>query len=85
MRKDYCGPEYFPKFLRRFLSNKFNASCKIHDIDYDKSGFSRKESDKRFLKNMKHQAGSNIMYKMFAYAYYLGVRIGGIFSYKERK
>ena len=85
MRKDYCGPEYFPKFLRKFLSNKFNASCKIHDIDYNRSGLSRKEADKRFLKNMKKQSKSNEMYKVFAYLYYWGVRLGGIFSYKEKK
>lgn len=56
MRKDYCGPSYFPKFIRRFLSNKFNASCKIHDKDYDYSGLTRKESDKRFLKNCLKQS-----------------------------
>ena len=85
MRKDYCGPEYFPKFIRRFLSNKFNASCKIHDIDYVSGKYTRKEADKRFLINMKTQAKSNDLYKVYAYIYYICTRIGGIFSYEDNK
>ena len=35
-QKYHCGPENAPKWVRRILSYKFNASCKIHDMDYSK-------------------------------------------------
>lgn len=81
-RKDYCGPSYMPKCLRRLLSSKFNASCKIHDLDYASKKFKQKEADKRFLAHMLRQAGSSKCCKILAYVYYYAVRIGGAISYK---
>jgi len=49
VRKDFCGPYWMPAKIRRLFSSKFNASCKIHDLDYASKKFSRKQSDKRFL------------------------------------
>lgn len=83
MRKDYCGPYWMPAKLRKLVSNKFNASCKIHDLDYDSMKYSRKEADYRFLLNMKKQAKNNILFKIVAYAFYLMVRIGGSISWKK--
>lgn len=82
--KHYCGPTWFPRWARHFLSNKFNASCKIHDLDYNKSGFTRKEADDRFLVNLKTQAKSNTLYKALAYVYYAAVRVFGGMQYKGK-
>ena len=82
-RKDYCGPYWMPSKLRRAVSSKFNASCKIHDLDYDSKKYSRKQADNRFLKHMKKQAKSNILLKIVAYFFYISVRIGGAISWKR--
>ncbi len=81
MRQDYCGPYWAPKWFRRFLSKKFNASCKVHDLDYSSKGFSRGEADSRFLNHMNRQANSNLCWKLIAFIYYSLVRIGGKFSW----
>ena len=80
---DYCGPFWAPSRLRRVLSGKFNASCKIHDLDYESKKFSRKVADKRFLDHMLRQSEKSIVWRIVAYFYYISVRIGGRISWKK--
>lgn len=88
-RKDYCGAFWMPKWLRIKLSKKFNASCKMHDLDYDAhEKYSQKEADDRFLKSMLRQANrleNKTMWRCIAKVYYIFVRIGGWYSYSEAK
>jgi len=30
----HCGAWWTPKWVRRIISTRFNASCKVHDMDY---------------------------------------------------
>ena len=83
MRKDYCGPFWMPKFLRKLVSNKFNASCKIHDLDYVSDKFTQKESDDRFLAHMLKQAKGSVFWVLMAACFYTAVRLGGWISYKK--
>lgn len=82
-RKDYCGPYWMPSVLRRAVSSKFNASCKIHDMDYESKKFSREEADKRFRKHTLKQAGKSRFWRIIARIFYGLVRIGGKISYNK--
>lgn len=85
-RKDYCGPWWMSQWMREKLSDKFNASCKIHDLDYHATTkFSRDEADSRFKKHMLRQAKDSKRWKITAHIYYLAVRLMGIFSYKRKE
>jgi hypothetical protein len=83
-RKDYCGPYWMPKWLRRILSNKFNASCKIHDLDYATTRFTRDEADARFQDHMNKQAKNSLKWRLVAFIYYVMVRIGGKLSWGRK-
>jgi len=83
-RKDYCGPYWMPSFLRKAVSSKFNASCKIHDMDYASRQYSRSEADKRFREHSLRQAGSHKGWRILARIFYLLVRIGGRISYGKK-
>lgn len=86
MRKVACGPWWMPKFIRRFLSSRFNSSCIIHDRDYETKKYTQKEADKRFLKHMlKQSEGKFFLTKVLAYSFYFAVRVGGRFSYGKKK
>lgn len=82
MKKDFCGPFWMHKSLRRLLSSHFNASCKIHDLDYKTKRYNRKEADKRFLEHMKRQSKGPLSYSV-ALLYYSLVRIGGKISWRK--
>lgn len=81
MKKDknyYCGYEDSPEWIRKFMSSKFNASCKIHDLDYNSdSQYYREKADVRFRDHMLRQAGKNLFWITVAYLYYLAVIWGG--------
>ena len=81
MRKDYCGPFWMPTFMRKWLSKYFNASCKIHDLDYESKKYNRTQSDIRFLVHMLKQANGAKSLEAIAIAYYVFVRIGGRISW----
>ena len=83
-RKDYCGPYWMPKCLRRLVSSKFNASCKIHDMDYTSKKYGQKQADKRFRTNVLKQAGNSKMWRVNARIFYLLVRLGGKLSYGKK-
>ena len=85
MRKDYCGPFWMPKFLRKWASSKFNASCRVHDFDYASDKYTQKQSDMRFLGNMIKQSEGRIFWVLVAVSFYIMVRIGGFISYKKSK
>lgn len=74
MKKYYCGPYWAPRWLKKILSVHFNASCKIHDLDYASKQFTKEQADTRFLQFMNKQAGSNIILRIKAYIYYLIVK-----------
>lgn len=76
-RKYYCGPCGAPEWLRRILSYKFNASCKVHDLDYGTHRFSRHDSDMRFFGNMIKQANGSLFWEIVAVIYFMTARICG--------
>jgi len=82
--KDHCGPYWMPRWIRRILSSKFNASCKIHDLDYITTRFTRDEADARFQDHMNRQAKSSLKWRFIAFCYYIAVRVGGKFSWGRK-
>jgi hypothetical protein len=80
-QKYYCGPRWLPGFAKRILSYKFNASCKVHDSNYESHCFTRIETDIRFLKNMMDQSDGSLFWEMIAMIYFLIVRICGRLSW----
>jgi len=81
----YCGAWWTPKLIRRILSIRFNASCKVHDLDYKTTRFTREEADARFLLHMLRQAKGSMFWKMMANLFYFSVRILGKLSYGMSK
>jgi hypothetical protein len=77
----YCGAWWTPKWIRRILSVKFNASCKVHDMDYKTTRFTREEADTRFLLHMIRQAKGSVVWEITATMFYLFVRMLGKLSY----
>lgn len=84
MRKEACGSYWMSKRLRRFLSSRYNASCIIHDLDYESEKYSQKEADERFLKHMLKQVKGKVFPTILAYCFYAAVRIGGKLSYGKK-
>ena len=84
MKKHYCGPYWMPKFMRKWLSGKFNASCRLHDIHYEKMNYSRREADQIFLKNCLAQSNSSGT-DIIAALFFIAVVIGGRLSYGKKK
>lgn len=84
-KKYYCGPSwrYFPDWLRRILSYKFNESCKIHDQDYSSGKLTKEEADQKFLENMLKQAEGSSFWTSMAHAYYRATKMFGSFSWKK--
>ena len=83
--KYYCGSWWTPKFIRRILSVKFNASCKIHDLDYKSKKFDREEADTRFLLHMVRKSKKSLIFEVLATIYYIFVRMLGKLSWKVDK
>lgn len=77
----YCGAWWTPKWIRRMLSVRFNASCKVHDLDYKTTKFTREEADTRFLLHMIRQAKGSIVWEVIATLFYVSVRMLGKLSY----
>lgn len=84
-QKYYCGATWVPTWIRRILSFRFNASCKIHDLDYTTTRFDREEADTRFLLHMIRQSKNSIGYEILATIYYLIVRICGKLAWGKQK
>ena len=81
-RKDYCGPYWMPSFMRKWLSSKFNASCKIHDRDYEK-GIPQEKADFRFIQHLYRQSKGRFFWEVVACIFFLMVRAGGKISWKK--
>lgn len=80
--KYYCGPDWMPEWALKIASIKFNASCKIHDLDYESpQKFTRLEADIRFLHHMMRQARGYLFWEIMALIYFLLARLAGRFSY----
>lgn len=84
-RKDYCGPYWMPSWMRKHFSKKFNASCKIHDLDYASTKFSRDQADARFHDHMNRQAEHSLYWRTIAFFYYIAVRLAGKWSWGRKK
>ena len=55
-QKYHCGASKWPKWVRKLASKIFNASCKVHDLDYGKdTPYLQYEADERFIQHMKRQ------------------------------
>lgn len=80
----HCGPWWLPRWIRRVLSVRFNASCKIHDLDYEASRFDREEADTRFLLHMIRQSRHSLGWEIMATVFYLAVRVVGKTSWGRR-
>jgi hypothetical protein len=80
----YCGPFYFPSFLKKYLSKKYNYQCKIHDALYEEQLISRGFIDKVFLSSMLSIADTKLE-KVTAYCYYIVVRLFGWISWSRYK
>ena len=79
----YCGYESMPKWQRRIFSIKFNASCKVHDLDYKyDTVYTKEEADIRFLKHMLRQADGSLFWEFMALMFYLAVHRKGQKAYK---
>ena len=71
----YCGVPWMPHWFRVILSEKFNKSCKIHDIHYIAFDIDNEDADQIFLDHMFLQAGNSLYWKSVAYMMFLNVRI----------
>ena len=72
-----------PKVFRRIASYRFNASCKIHDLDYASARFTRLESDARFYAHTIRQARDSVFWKSAALVYFVVVRGVGRFFWNK--
>lgn len=71
----YCGVPWMPHWFRVIISEKFNKSCKIHDIHYIAFDIDNEDADQIFLDHMFLQAGNSLYWKSVAYMMFLNVRI----------
>jgi hypothetical protein len=78
--KCYCGVEWMPRWFRVLLSEKFNKSCKIHDVYYESELISNIDADFIFLEHMYMQAGKSLYWKVIAYMMFLNVRVFQFFA-----
>jgi|GEM_PF-1937008 len=76
----YCGVSWMPKWFRVILSEKFNKSCKVHDVYYASSLIDNEDADFIFLEHMYMQAGGSLYWKCVAYMMFLNVRVFQFFA-----
>ena len=76
----YCGVDWMPKWFRVLLSEKFNKSCKIHDVYYGSELIDNEDADFIFLEHMYMQAGNSLYWKCVAYMMFLNVRVFQFFA-----
>lgn len=80
----WCGPFYFPNWLKKWLSKRFNYACCLHDTAYSEKNLDRKTVDKRFLQRMLRVSQTR-KDKIIAHVYYGLVRVFGWISWKLAK
>lgn len=76
----YCGVSWMPKWFRAMLSDKFNKSCKIHDVYYESGLIDNEDADFIFLEHMYMQAESSLYWKCVAYMMFLNARVFQFFA-----
>lgn len=76
----YCGVEWMPYWFRVLISEKFNKSCKIHDLYYITRHINNQDADQIFLEHMYLQAEDSLYWKCVAYFMFLNVRIFQFFA-----
>lgn len=84
----YCGAYYFPKFVSKILSLKFNIACKLHDRLYKYKRFgsrsvTKREADKIFYVYMMRLSGENKVLQLKAKLYYYTVLYFGNKSWRK--
>lgn len=47
MAEYYCGPQRWPKWVRKPLSRFYNRACKAHDETFDEDRFKKEVSRRR--------------------------------------
>lgn len=58
-KHDYhCGPFWFPEWLKRILSKKFNDACAYHDEQYEKQNLPKDYIDDVWLGMMIDRSGT---------------------------
>ena len=89
-----CGPRLFPPAINRFITRRlwgwlFDASCRRHDFAYARGGSSldRQSADRGFYRALRADAqrlsarAGRVAAKIFAWLYFVGVRLFGRFSF----
>ncbi len=79
-----CGPQWWPKILRKFLSQRFEAECKVHDAMYAE-GVARSDADRLFRQGLKERAGDDFRWQVAAFLFGAAVTLGGWLFKRPRK
>lgn len=80
-----CGPRYFPKAIRCWLSKDFNEACEEHDQLYFEKILSRKQADDILLRRMifiVHSKNLDFKCTLRACSFYSLVRVFGFISWR---
>ena len=80
----HCGPFWFPDFIKKPLSERFDSACETHDKDYELQIKSKKQADEDLLNNMLKLAEDEDDI-LLAKKMYKAVRIGGWISWWKNK
>lgn len=80
----HCGPGWFPKWLKRVLSKRFNGACAVHDYEYRLQEIGKWESDEKFLDAMIQMSESR-KELIQAYLFFIMVKCFGWFSWHKNK
>ena len=89
-----CGPRLFSPAVNRFVTRRlwgwlFDASCRRHDFAYARGGskLDRRSADRGFYRALRADAhrlsarAGRVAASIFAWLYYIGVRLFGRFSF----
>lgn len=79
----YCGPQWWPEFLRRFLSQRFNPCCLQHDTHYEKGP--RSYADREFRRCLKCYANDLLRWQVVGAIFYVFVYLLGWMFKKSRR
>lgn len=80
----HCGPFWFPAWLKRALSKRFNKACAGHDFNYRTQLVTKEEADEGLL-NGALEASRGRVDLVCAYTFFILVRIFGFISWHRSK
>jgi len=81
----YCGPYWFPDWLKPMFSGYFNEQCMWHDVSYIKKEDSKSKADWLFFLDMLSKSKWNLLRGLQAVAYYGFVTFFGWASYAKEE